>query len=70
MQEEHGQYDKNENIRLDVLLKDVDVIEDANLNEKKSKDKKKEIKVVGESSRFLSFCERMRGLSPHRRTLK
>jgi hypothetical protein len=40
------------------------------LNEGKSNDMEKEVKVVGESSRPLSFCERMKELSPHCRPLK
>jgi hypothetical protein len=40
------------------------------LNEDKSIDTEQEVKVVGESSRSLSFRERMKGLSPHRRPLK
>ena len=40
------------------------------LNEDKSIDTEQEVKVVGESPRSLSFRDRMRGLSPHRRPLK
>ena len=42
----------------------------ADLNEDKSINTKQEVKVVGKSSRSLSFCERMKGLSLHRRPLK
>jgi hypothetical protein len=42
----------------------------ANLNEEKSNDNEKEVRVVGKLLRSLSFCERMKGLSPHRRPLK
>ena len=42
----------------------------ADLNEDKSIDTEQEVKVVGESSRSLSFCDKMRGLSPHCRSLK
>ena len=65
MQQEQKQYEKN-NSRVNVLEKHVDVIEDADLNEAKSKDNEKEVKNVGVSSRFLLFRERMRGLSLHR----
>ena len=43
---------------------------DADLDENKSKETKQEVKMEGESSKFLSFCERMRGLSQHRCPLK
>ena len=43
---------------------------DANLDEDKSNEMKQEVKVVGESSKSLSFRERMRGLLPDRRPLK
>ena len=42
----------------------------ANLNEDKSIDTEQEVKVVGKSSRSLSFREMMKELSPHRRPLK
>ena len=42
----------------------------AELNEEKSKDRQKEVKVVSESLRFLSFREIIKGLSPHRCYLK
>jgi hypothetical protein len=61
---------KNETRRADVLEKDADVNEDADLNKDKTTNKKDEVKVVGESSRSLSFRKRIRGLSPHRRPLK
>ena len=70
MQDKRKQYEKNQKKRADVLKEDVDVIEDANLNEEKVKDMEKEVKVVSKSSRFLLFRERMRGLSPHYRSLK
>ena len=53
-----------------MLDKDVNVIEDVDLNEEKSKNGEKEVKVVGKSSRSLSFREKMRGISPHSRPLK
>ena len=53
-----------------MLEEDADVIEDIDLNEEKSKDKEKAVKVVGKSLMSLSFCERMRGLSWHRHPLK
>jgi hypothetical protein len=40
------------------------------LNEDKLIDTEEEIKVVGESLRFWLFREMMKGLLPHRRTLK
>ena len=40
------------------------------LDEEKSNEMEQEAKVEGESSMFLSFRERMRGLSPHRYPLK
>ena len=49
---------------LDVPEKDV------YLNEDKSIETEEEVKVVGKSSRSLSFCEKMKGLSPHRHPLK
>ena len=64
MQEEQKQYAKNNKTRADVQEKDADV------NEDKTTNGEDEVKVVGESSRSLSFRERMRGLSPHRRPLK
>ena len=70
MQEKQKQYEKNEKRQADVLEKDIDVIEDDDFNEGKSKDSEKKVKVVGESSRSLSFREKMRGWSPHRRPLK
>ena len=70
MQEEQKQYAKNNKTRADVQEKDADVNEDAHLNEEKTTNEEGEVKVVGESSRSLSFRERMRGLLPHRRPLK
>jgi hypothetical protein len=43
---------------------------DVDLDEDKSNETEQEVKVVGKSSKSLSFHERMRGLSPHRRPLK
>ena len=60
MQEEQKQYEKNEKRHADVPEKDV------HLDEDKSNETEQEMKVVGESSKSLSFRERMRGLSPHR----
>jgi hypothetical protein len=40
------------------------------LNEDKTIDTKKEVKVVAESLRSLSFSERMKILLPHRRPLR
>jgi hypothetical protein len=43
---------------------------DSDMNEDKSIKTEEEVKVVGESLKSLSFHERMRGLSLHRRPLK
>jgi hypothetical protein len=40
------------------------------LNIDKFIDTEQEVKVVGESSSFLFFCDTMKGLSPHHRPLK
>ena len=40
------------------------------LNEDKAIDTEQEVKMVGEYSRSLSICDRLRGLSSHRRPLK
>jgi hypothetical protein len=53
-----------------VLEKAADVNENFDLNEDKTTNRKDKVKVVGEYSRSLSFCKRMRGLSPHCRPLK
>ena len=47
-----------------------EVHDTADLNEDKSIDTEKEVKVVGESSKSLSFRESMKGLSSHCRPLK
>ena len=44
--------------------------EDDDLNEDKTTNKNDEMKVIGKSLRSLSFREKMKGLSPHRRPLK
>ena len=64
MQKEHKSYAENDKRRAYVPKRDV------NVNEDKTTEMKEKVKVVGESSRSLSFRERMRGLSPHRRPLK
>jgi hypothetical protein len=43
---------------------------DIDLNEKKSNNTAQEVKVEGESSKSLSFRERMRGMTPHHLPLK
>ena len=53
MQVEQSQYAKNKKRRTDMLEKDIDVIEDADLNKNKTITKKDEVKVVGEYSRSL-----------------
>ena len=42
----------------------------AELNKEESNHMEKEIKVLDESSRPLLFCEKIKGLSPHRCPLK
>ena len=64
MQEEQKRSAKNDKRRADVPKKDADLDED------KSIETKEEVKVVGKSSKSLSFCERMRGLLLHGRPLK
>jgi hypothetical protein len=49
MQEEQKQYEKNEKMRVDVLEKDADVIEDVDLNEDKTTNRKDKIKAVDDS---------------------
>ena len=76
MQEEQKRYAKNDKRRADVNEKDEtkcmnsEANDAVDLNEDKSIDTEHEVKVVGESSRSSSFRDRMRGLSPHRRSLK
>ena len=48
----------------------VTLLDIVDLNEDKLIDAEEEVKVVGESSRFLLFCERMKRLLLHRRPLK
>ena len=55
---------KNEKRQTHVPEKDDDLDED------KPNETEQEVKVVGESSKSLSFCKRMRGLLPHHRLLK
>jgi hypothetical protein len=43
---------------------------DADLDKDKSNKTEKEVKVEGESSKSLSFCEWMRGMTPHHLPLK
>ena len=61
MQEEQKQYEEKEKRHEDVPEKDADLDED------KTKKTEQEVKVEGESSKFLSW---MRGLSPHHHPLK
>ena len=76
MQEEQKQYAKNDKRQANMQEKDEtkcmnnEANDTTDLNEDKSINTEQEIKVVGESSRSLSFRDRMRGLSPHRRPLK
>ena len=49
---------------------DGEVDDVVGLNEDKAIDTKEEVKVVGESSRSLSFCKRMKRFLPHHRSLK
>ena len=60
----HAKHDKNEKRHADVPEKDAD------LDENKLNKTEQEMKVEGESSKSVSFLERMRGLLPHRRPLK
>ena len=64
MHEEQKKYERNKKRQADVPKKDADLDED------KPNETEQEVKVVGESSKSLSFCKRMRGLSPHHRPLK
>ena len=76
MHEEHKRYVNNDKMRADVLEKDATrcincVAHDAaEFNEEKLNDMEKEVKVISESSKFLSFCEIIKRLSPHRHLLK
>ena len=63
MQEEQKRSAKNDKRRADVPEKDVDLDENKSI-------KMEKVKVVSKSLKSLSFPERMRGLSPHRRPLK
>ena len=63
MEEEQKRSAKNDRRRADVPEKDADLNEDKSIVTE-------EVKVVGKSSKSLSFCERMKGLSPHCRPLK
>ena len=66
---EQKQYAKNDKRWADVPEKAADVNEDVDLNEDKSINMEEEVKV-GKSLRSLSFCEKMKSLSPHGRSLK
>ena len=76
MQEEQKRYAKKDKRRGDVQEKEEtrcmnsEANDAANLNEDKAIDTEQEVKMGGECSRSLSFPDRMRGLSPHRRPLK
>ena len=76
MQEEQKRYAKNDKRRADVQKKDVtrcmnsEANDASDLNVDKSIDTEQGVKVVGESSRSLSFHEKMKELSPHRHPLK
>jgi hypothetical protein len=70
VQEEHKRYAKNDRRRADVLDKDATRGMNGDLNEEKSIDMEEEVKVEVKFSRFLLFCERMKGLVPHCRQLK
>ena len=43
---------------------------DADLDEDKSNETEEEVNVIGESSKSLSFRDRMRGMTPHHLPLK
>ena len=76
IQEDQKRYAKNDKMRENVQKKDVtrcmnnETNNAVDLNVDKSIDMEQEVKVVGESLRSLSFHERMKHLSPHRRRLK
>ena len=76
MQKEQKQYAKNDKRQGDVQENDEtkcmnsEANDAANLNEDKAIVTEQEVKVVGESLRFLLFRDRMRGLSPHCCALK
>ena len=55
---------------MDVEEKDASVIKDAGVNEEKTTNIDDDLNEVGNSSRSLSFCGRMRGLPPHSLSLK
>ena len=59
------QREQKEKRQEDVPEKDADLDED-----KSNKTEEEEVKVVGESSKFLSFRERMRALPPYHLPLK
>ena len=50
--------------------KNAGVNEDAVVNKEKTTNRDNEVIEVGESSKSLSFCETMKGLSPHHLPLK
>ena len=76
MEEKRQQYAKNDKMRADVLEMDatwcMDGEEDdvVDLNIDKLIDVEEEVKVVGKSSRSLTFCDRMKRLSLHHCPLK
>ena len=67
---------KNDKRRADVLKKDATMCMNGeanhavDLNEDKLIESKKEVKMVGKTSRSLLFRKRMKRLSPHCRPLK
>ena len=63
--EEQKQREQKEKRQEDVPEKDADVDED-----KSNETEEEEMKVVGESSKSLSFRERMKALPPHHLSLK
>ena len=76
MQEDQKQYATNDKRQANVQEKDdtrcmnSEANDVAHLNEDKAIVTEQEVKVVDESLRSLSFCDKMRGLQLHRRPLK
>ena len=56
---------KKDKLRADVLENNATMCVDGEENDAESSNVEEEFKVLGKSSRSLSFCERMRILSPH-----
>ena len=70
MQEEQKQNTKKVRWHFDVLEKDAGVNEVAVVNEENTTNMDDEVTEVGESSKSMSFRQRMRGSEPHHLPLK